>query len=424
MLKKAEEQFKRYTIHSNGPLCNGNHGRRYFQEEKCYCPRRCGDIQIYEGKMCRIVNHLDLKAISEFKTHLAFHIPIIVESVNEHSDFFPAVWSREALEKVISSQKKIRVLDCQTLRQGYLDGKACTISQFWKRFDSKHVDGEPYLKIKDFPETAMFAKVAPQQYANYFRILPFLDYTQINSKDNGVGKLNLLNVFEEQEGLVDPGPKAYIGVGLCTAPHLASAPLHLDVSDSVSFLAVVQPPKELSRGELSKVIGERLALEGVSDSEKERILKRPDKAGAIWKIFHPNDLSRLRDCIIEWKRLNGEKVDGDVIHNQDVVVTAELQIFLAERGVNCYLFVQCEGDVVFVPSGSAHQVQNLNSCIKIAEDFVALEGVEYVVKISNDLRRLKHGNDLIKIDTALYRACSSAAEILSNCEPCLVPSSF
>lgn len=59
----------------------------------------------------------------------------------------------------------------------------------------------------------MFAKVAPQQYTNYFNILPFLDYTQISLKDDGTGKLNLLNVFEEQENLVDPGPKAYVGVG-------------------------------------------------------------------------------------------------------------------------------------------------------------------------------------------------------------------
>ncbi|VDD89389.1 unnamed protein product [Enterobius vermicularis] len=448
VLKKADEQFKRYGIYSGGPMCNGNHGRRYFQEEKCYCPRQCVDIQASDGLICRIKDTRDPNAISEFKTHLASHVPIVVENVNEHPDFYPAVWSREALEKVISSQKKIRILDCQTLNQAYLDGKACTLSQFWKKFDSKHIDGEPYLKIKDFPETTMFAKVAPQQYTNYFNILPFLDYTQISLKDDGTGKLNLLNVFEEQENLVDPGPKAYVGVGLCATPHLASTPLHLDVSDSLNFLAVVQPPKELSRGDLCKVITERLDSEGVSESEKERALKRPDKAGALWKVFKPDDTLLLRNSIVDWKRQNGEKFDGDVIHNQDVVITPEFQSFLKQRGVSCYQFIQCEGDVVFVPSGSAHQVQNLNSCIKIAEDFVAVEGVEYVVKISDDLRRLKHGNDLIRpfreisigqsrketgifpfgkhlrIDTVIYRACSTAVEALANFEPCLVPSSL
>lgn len=424
LLKKVEEQFLCYAIHADGPLCNGNHGRRYFQEEKCYCPRRCQSTKILDGSVWRIKNQLEPNALSDFKTYLALHIPVVVEGVNEHADFYPSTWSREALEKVISSQKKTRVLDCQTFRQAYVDGKACSVAQFWKRFDSKHVEGEPYLKIKDFPETAMFATVAKQQYANYFSVLPFLDYTHVDLKESGLGKLNLLNVLDEQESLVDPGPKAYIAVGACDAPHLASTPLHLDVSDSVNFLALVQSPKELSRGDLFKALEERLTLESVSDGEKERALKRPGKAGAIWKIFHPSDTLRLREAIMAWKRAKGEKFDGDVIHNQDVVVTPDLMSFLKDRGVHCHVFVQCEGEAVFVPCGAAHQVQNLNSCVKIAEDFVAVEGIEHVVNISNDLRRLKRGNDLIRVDTVLYRACSAAAETLSNYNPCLLSSSL
>uniref|UniRef100_A0A0N5AKV0 JmjC domain-containing protein n=1 Tax=Syphacia muris TaxID=451379 RepID=A0A0N5AKV0_9BILA len=434
-LKKVYEQFIRYRIHSNGSICNGNHGRRYFQEDKCYCPRLCNNIKVQDDRL------LEPEAIATFKTHLSLHIPIIVEGVNEHPDFYPAVWSREAFEKVVSSQKKLHVLDCQTLRQAYLDGKVCSVTQFWKHFDSVHVEDEPYLKMKDFPETAMFEKVAPQQYANYFTILPFLDYTQVNLKDHERGKLNLLNVFEEQENLSDPGPKVFIGVvflrnyfliflGLCNAPDLASTPLHMNLSDSVNFLAVVQSPKELSRGELSKVIGERLSLEGIPAEEKALLLKRPDKVGAIWKVFHPSDIDRLREAIIEWKGNNGERVGDDFIYNHDVFVTVELMNFLKEKGkyvnasgIYCYVFVQCEGDVVFVPSGCPHQVQNINSCIQVGEYFVAVEGVKHVMKLSNDFRRLKKSNDLIRIDTILHRACSAAVETLSSSEPCLVSSS-
>ena len=35
--------------------------------------------------------------------------------------------------------------------------------------------------------------------------------------------------------------------------------------------------------------------------------------------------------------------------------------------------VQCEGDAVFIPAGAPHQVRNLQSCIKIAEDYVSPE---------------------------------------------------
>lgn len=34
-------------------------------------------------------------------------------------------------------------------------------------------------------------------------------------------------------------------------------------------------------------------------------------------------------------------------------------------GIECRLFVQVEGDVVFIPSGAAHQVQNIFSCVKV-----------------------------------------------------------
>lgn len=42
----------------------------------------------------------------------------------------------------------------------------------------------------------------------------------------------------------------------------------------------------------------------MSESEKERALKRPDKAGALWKVFKPDDTLLLRNSIVDWKRQN------------------------------------------------------------------------------------------------------------------------
>lgn len=41
-----------------------------------------------------------------------------------------------------------------------------------------------------------------------------------------------------------------ICAGLYNAPHLASTPLHLDVSDAVNFLPFVKAPDEMSREEV------------------------------------------------------------------------------------------------------------------------------------------------------------------------------
>lgn len=44
-----------------------------------------------------------------------------------------------------------------------------------------------------------------------------------------------------------------------------------------------------------------------------------------------------------------------------------------EEDVEGYAICQCLGDAVFIPAGAPHQVLNLHSCIKVAEDFVAPE---------------------------------------------------
>lgn len=41
--------------------------------------------------------------------------------------------------------------------------------------------------------------------------------------------------------------------------------------------------------------------EGIRGYHKERALREPEKAGAIWKIFHPTDNARIRAAIEEWK---------------------------------------------------------------------------------------------------------------------------
>jgi lysine-specific demethylase 3 len=68
---------------------------------------------------------------------------------------------------------------------------------------------------------------------------------------------------------------------------------------------------------------------------------------------------------------------------------------LRERfGIADFTFVQMEGDAVFIPAGAAHQVQNLFSCIKVAEDFVSPEGCRNSAVVTQELRSLtrRHQN--------------------------------
>ena len=62
-------------------------------------------------------------------------------------------------------------------------------------------------------------------------------------------------------------------------------------------------------------------------------------------------------------------------------------------------FVQMLGDAVFIPAGAPHQVVNLFSCIKVAEDFVTPEGTRWSADITQELRNLtlQHQNRIDKL---------------------------
>ncbi|KAL3981454.1 JmjC domain hydroxylase family protein [Acanthocheilonema viteae] len=427
-LYRSMEQLVRYGIKKDGALCNGNHGRGYnvklFQEEKCYCPRFSPLSKFPIETICVIEDQFTPNAYARFKTQLTAHNPVIVENVNRHPRYRRALWTQEAFEKIMACDRNVSILDSENFSPVMIRDKPCSLKIFWSKFGLKRGKGDSYMKIKDFPESKLFSNIAPEQYVNLYEIMPFLDYTHVNREESGRGRLNLLNLFNDKRDRPDPGPKVYICFGLCNALHLASTPLHLDVSDAVNFLPFVKAPDEMSREEVRNAVEQRLDAEGIHGYHRERALREPEKAGAIWKIFHPSDNTRIRAAIEEWKEMKGEKWKGDVIHNQDVVVTREMMDFFEERGIECRMFVQNEGDVVFIPSGAAHQVQNINSCIKIAADFVTGEGIDCTVAVTNELRFLRIKDDLVQVDKLLHFACDAAAAVLQNNEPGLVTSSL
>uniref|UniRef100_A0A8R1Y0I5 JmjC domain-containing protein n=1 Tax=Onchocerca volvulus TaxID=6282 RepID=A0A8R1Y0I5_ONCVO len=396
-------QLERYGIKKSGASCNGNHGRGY-------------NMKLFQEFL--------LDAYARFKAQLTAHNPIIVENVNRHPRYRRSLWTQEAFEKIVACDRNLCILNSGDFSPVMIRDRPCSLKMFWSKFGLKRDINDCYMKIKDFPESKLFSNIAPEQYVNLYEIMPFLDYTHINREESGRGRLNLLNLFNDKRERPDPGPKVYICFGLYNAPHLASTPLHLDVSDAVNFLPFVKAPVEMSRQEVRDIVEQRLNAEGFRGYHKERALREPEKAGAIWKIFHPNDNMKIRAAIEEWKEMKGEEWKGDVIHNQDVVVTREMMDFFEERGIECRMFVQNEGDVVFIPSGAAHQVQNIHSCIKIAEDFVAPEGIECTVTVTDELRFLRAKDDLVQVDKLLHLACAASAAVLQNSEPGLATSSL
>ncbi|KAH7866435.1 hypothetical protein Vadar_020406 [Vaccinium darrowii] len=192
---------------------------------------------------------------------------------------------------------------------------------------------------------------------------------------------------------------------------------------------------------------EKLLGESVSEN-KLNGLDKPD-GGAVWNIFRRQDVAKLEeylrkhhkefrhlDCkpvdqvfhpihdqtfylTLHHKRklkeefglsaisvhisvvrpISLEKEDAQLplvfhpIHDQTFFLTLHHKRKLKEEfGVEPWTFVQELGAAVFIPAGCPHQVRNLNSCIKVALDFVSPENIHECVRLTGEFRVLPHNH--------------------------------
>ena len=117
-------------------------------------------------------------------------------------------------------------------------------------------------------------------------------------------------------------------------------------------------------------------------------------AGALWDIFRAEDQERLVDFLWKVAREEGtaERL-AHPIHDANFYVDAQMrQRLWQEAGVQSYRFLQHEGEAVFVPAGCPHQVLNIRSSIKVAEDFVSPEHIGRCLELTEQFRALPRGH--------------------------------
>ena len=141
---------------------------------------------------------------------------------------------------------------------------------------------------------------------------------------------------------------------------------------------------------------------------RQRVREQEERPGAIWHIFDPHDADKIRDLLNKVATEKGEEIEPhhDPIHDQSWYLDENLRVRLKEEyDVVGYTIVQCLGDAVFVPAGAPHQVRNLHSCIKIAEDFVSPENLQFCFKLTQEFRHLSdtHSNheDKLQVSCAI-----------------------
>uniref|UniRef100_A0A8B9SX57 Lysine-specific demethylase n=1 Tax=Anas platyrhynchos TaxID=8839 RepID=A0A8B9SX57_ANAPL len=293
------------------------------------------------------------------------------------------------------------------------------VRDFWDGFEiiSKRLrsdDGQPMvLKLKDWPPGEDFRDMMPTRFEDLMENLPLPEYTKRD------GRLNLASRLPSYFVRPDLGPKMYNAYGLITAEdrRVGTTNLHLDVSDAVNVMVYVGIPigEGTHDDEVLKTIDEGDA----DDVTKQRIHEGREKPGALWHIYAAKDAEKIRELLRKVGEEQGQEnpPDHDPIHDQSWYLDQTLRKRLYdEYGVQGWAIVQFLGDAVFIPAGAPHQVHNLYSCIKVAEDFVSPEHVKHCFRLTQEFRHLSntHTNheDKLQVKNIIYHAVKDAVGTL------------
>ncbi|KAJ3145367.1 putative JmjC domain-containing histone demethylation protein 2C [Geranomyces variabilis] len=220
------------------------------------------------------------------------------------------------------------------------------------------------LKLKDWPTDMLFRQKLPEICARLLDVLPAPAYTLPD------GALNLAAAIPSEDVPPDLGPKLYAAYGYDPGHTGATTNLHLDVADAANVMVWSQPHVR----------------------QKDPSTPPHRFNGAIWELFPPASLTKLRTYLRETYAPRPARID-DPIHDQTAYLhphhLAELRVLHDVTPIRLH---QRPGDVVFVPAGFAHQVANYGDCIKAAVDFVSPEGMRVCDALCSEFRRLGKGH--------------------------------
>ncbi|XP_028390923.1 uncharacterized protein LOC114515808 isoform X2 [Dendronephthya gigantea] len=343
--------------------------------------------------------------------------PVLVSGVDKRMTSH--LWTPEGFENEFGSEKA-DVVNCKT--GGTLE--KMEIGTFWRGFESvkdRPLDnkGEPtLLKLKDWPPEADFVEKMPTRFKDLMDALPLPEYT---SRD---GSRNLVSRLPDFFVKPDLGPKMYNAYGNAAFPSAGTTNLHVDMSDAVNVMVYVGVPfDDREYGEQERRDSVACVDVACDEVQQHRARNGKEKLGALWHIFAAEDANKIRAL---FHKVCCEKnmkypASHDPIHDQCFYLDEPLLKRLKdEYGVVGWPIAQFLGDAVFIPAGAPHQVRNLHSCVKAAEDFVSPEHVGHCFKLTEEFRHLsdKHTNheDKLQVKNIIYHAVKDAVSVLRHHE--------
>uniref|UniRef100_A0A8C5BPS6 Lysine-specific demethylase n=1 Tax=Gadus morhua TaxID=8049 RepID=A0A8C5BPS6_GADMO len=343
--------------------------------------------------------------------------PVLVSGI--HKRLKGNLWQPDAFSKEFGDQD-VDLVNCRNCSI-ISDVK---VRDFWDGFQVisrrlKGSDGQPMvLKLKDWPPGEDFRDMMPTRFDDLMDNLPLPEYTKRD------GRLNLAARLPNFFVRPDLGPKMYNAYGLISTEDskVGTTNLHLDVSDAVNVMVYVGIPQEA--GDHENEVMTTIEEGDVDEKTKRRVYEMKEKPGALWHIYAAKDAEKIRELLRKVGEEQGQEnpPDHDPIHDQSWYLDQVLRRRLLEDyGVQGWAIVQFLGDAVFIPAGAPHQVHNLYSCIKVAEDFVSPEHVKHCFRLTQEFRHLSttHSNheDKLQVKNIIYHAVKDAVGTLKAHEP-------
>eukprot|EP00775_Hariotina_reticulata_P006709 gene6710-6930_t len=304
-------------------------------------------------------------------------------------------------------QGRVSVLDCH-------DFKKVELSQydFFKGYKQGHfvsrqapdgavVSQAAMLKVKDWPPRSQFKEEMQRHYVDFLEQIPMRE--EYADPRLSFSPLNLASALQPGDNPTDLGPKCYVAygrVGEALGEGDSVTKLHLDMADAVNLLLNSHPGGDQ---ETRRVL-EAAAAAGRTGRCGDQEPNRPgyDGAGAVWDMFRRQDTPALQGFLLAHAAdftHQGEQVSPER-HPTVSVSPVQSQVFMLaqrqrellreETGVEMWHFEQHANEAVFIPAGCAHQVRNLQSCCKVAVDFMSPESFEAAAAHREHLR----GSDL------------------------------
>lgn len=367
-----------------------------------------------DGRLLLLEDLTCKKNIKLFQNQWRRGQPVMVSKITDHLDL--ELWRPESFSRDFGVRTN-DLVNC-------LNGKVVTgrtMKDFWDGFEcieKRLMDGKDrpmLLKLKDWPPGDDFAEILPERYADLMKSLPMGEYTF------RTGELNLASRLPTYFVPPDLGPKMYNAYGSALHSDKGTTNLHLDVSDAVNVMVYVGISKEdgKSREYIQKAF-QAIDEGGCDILMRGRVREKERTPGALWHIFSPKDVPKIRQFLNGVILKKGGKIhdNHDPIHDQTHYLDKKLRQELKKQfNVTGYAIAQCLGDAVFIPAGAPHQVRNLHNCIKVAEDFVSPENIAHCFKLTNEFRSLSesHSNheDKLQIKNIIYHTVKEAAAYLT-----------